>query len=163
MFSSTLPELKLLNDGKRRLFVDPASISSGWALFEGSKLVGQGTVLADKRRTVFERLSYVYGQYLAINQLEQYEEVHIEKIPRRCHHYTIWSVAVIGLALYSLSGGPVDDDLPVRSWQKVVNWRGNEKAWQLKLQAGSEDETVAVLLGHYYLNKLYLEQEGKDL
>lgn len=133
---------------KRRLFIDPASISSGWALYEGAKLVAHGTVATEKKWSVFVRLHDIWRQYRQLS-FTNLDEVHIEKLPRRCHHYTMWSVGVIGHALVPLTS-KIDDEAPVKSWQKHVSWRDVEGSWKERGYK-SEDEFAAVCIGKWYV------------
>lgn len=138
-------------DTVSRLFIDPASISSGWALYRGSTLVDHGTVLADKRLGVFARLQSIATHYKELSKRLSYEEFHIEKMPRRVHYYTIWSCGVIGTSLkHSLCDGK--DDIPVRSWQKFVDWDTIRDDWEG--QYVSQDEWAAICMGRYYLGVL---------
>lgn len=120
----------------------------------------QGTVLAPKKDTIFSRLLYIWECYKYLILNHSVDEVHIEKIPRSCHQYTIWSVAIIG-TIGSHNSSYVSDDIWISSWQKITSWRGNEKKYQEKYKTQSEDEAAAICMGLYYLNKLYVESEEK--
>lgn len=152
---------------KKRLFVDPASISTGWAFFVGNKFVASGTVRADKRNPVFERLADLWARYRTVSA--QLDEVHLERLPRSrtCAIQTHWSVGVIGAAL-AKTGAEISEDIPPTAWQKAVGWKtvkaaaGQPRTY--KLEAGSsllpfvakvesDDELSAVGLGLYWLAK----------
>lgn len=134
-----------------RLFIDPASVSSGWALFKGKALCASGTVLADKKLNVVARLQQVWSEYRHIFKALAIDEVHIEMMPRRVHHYTIWSVGVIALALYPyVATDKIKDDVPVRSWQKHCDWNSIETEWKERGYT-SEDEMAAIEMGRWYL------------
>jgi hypothetical protein len=133
-----------------RLFVDPASISSGWALFDDAQFVKSGSVCADVKDTIFRRLKFVYKSYRALRG--RAGEVHIEQLPRRCHIYTHWSVSVIGLALWSFRCGVVAD-VPVRSWQRFADWHGAKAPLEAyKGRVASEDELAAIGMGLWWVS-----------
>ena len=138
---------------KLRLFVDPASISSGWALFEGTELLKSGTVQVEAKDAVWTRLRHVYYEYLSLaNSVEMLKvsEVHIEQLPRRCHIYTHYSVGTIGTA-FSPNGCKISGDIPVKSWQAHCDWHGSKKGLEA-YQGGvdSEDELAAIGMGLWY-------------
>ena len=126
-----LPMLKLLDDGKSRLFIDPASRSSGWAFFRGNELIDQGTVIAVDSHDVFKRLEDIYISYWRLAERVSAVEVHIESMPRMVSHFCMWSVGVIGTAVWRPSRGLVKDDIWVQSWQKVTAWKGNRESMKL--------------------------------
>jgi len=78
----------------------------------------------------------------------QIDEVHIETMPRRVHHLCMWSVGVIGLALFKFTGN-ICDDIPVKSWQKHCDWNSIEDKWE-EAGLGSEDELAAMMMGKWY-------------
>lgn len=138
--------------------MDPASISSGWALFRDGEYMRSGTVLVDKAMPIFDRLEEVFYEYHSIFERfnvggHRIDECYIEQLPRRCHHYTHWSVAVIGLAA-SLSGAVTASDIPVPSWQKYCDWRGKQAPLRFyKKKVGSEDELAAIGMGLFWVDK----------
>lgn len=143
----------LPESSKSRLFIDPASISSGWAYYQGKKLVSHGTIATDKKWSVFTRLHDIWSNYRRLVVSGSVDEVHIEQLPRRCHHFTHWSVGVIGHALFpSVSSSQIFGDIPVKAWQKASNWNDRKEKWK---EAGysSEDELAAICMGEYFVNK----------
>lgn len=139
---------------KHLLFIDPASISSGWAYFRNQKLEAQGSVVVDKKLPPFVRLMQVYYSYLELANNAPgplIQEVHIEQLPRRCHIYTHYSVAVAGIAFAS-SDCQVWGDIPVKAWQKYTDWHG-ERAMLKGYTVQTEDELAAIGMGLYYVNK----------
>lgn len=132
---------------KSILYIDPASISSGWALFEGGRLVKSGTVAVDKRDNIFVRLCKIYKGY---KKLEKAEEVHIEQLVRNTHIYTHWSVSVIAIALHH-SGCNIFADVPITSWQKHTDWQGEKAPLNsYKGRVSSEDELAAIGMGLWH-------------
>ena len=144
--------------GLRRLFTDPASISSGWAYYVGKTLKSHGTIRADKSWPVFARLHVIWAGYRNLVVDGSVDEVHIEQLPRMCHHFTHWSVGVIGHACHKFTSA-IESDIPVKSWQKFVGWDGKqgdkfakEGPEPLK-QPESEDERAAIAMGWYWVNR----------
>ncbi len=143
------------SSSKVRLFIDPASISSGWALFEGSKCIASGTVLVNKKDAPFIRLKEVARRYLDLSLThwaQHVEEVHIEQLPRSCHIYTHYSVCAAAIAFAS-GKCTVAGDIPVQSWQKYVDWNGERKILAT-YKVESEDQQAAIGMGLYYTAKI---------
>lgn len=139
----------------RRLFIDPASISSGWAYFNDKELLAHGTIATPKEFNVWTRLADIVSKYRTTMVDGSIDEVHIELLPRRCHIYTHYSVACIGYSLYSKCG-KIHPDIPIKSWQKATDWNGKRKCI---LDArvhneSSEDELAAIGMGIYYTQKV---------
>jgi len=133
---------------KQVIYVDPASISTGWALFEDGQLVDSGTIAVDKKLPVFIRLYKIYKEYRKLRI--KADEVHIEQLVRNTHIFTHWSVSVIALGLFH-NNVQVDADIPIASWQKFVDWK-EEKAplAPYKRRVQSEDELAAIGMGLYH-------------
>lgn len=137
---------------KRILYVDPASISTGWALFEDGKLKSSGTIIADKRLPIFVRLFQIYKQYR--KKKFDVEEVHIEQLVRNTHIYTHWSVSAIALGVLR-GNNSVDADIPIQSWQKFTDWKGQQTPLEgYKRRVSSEDELAAIGMGLYHSSKI---------
>jgi Holliday junction resolvasome RuvABC endonuclease subunit len=136
---------------KRRLFIDPASISSGWAIFEGKTYVKSGTIAVDKRLDVYARLSLLSSLYYNFVVDGSLDEIHIEQLPRRCHIYTHYSVGVIGTSL-SRKCSVIKGDIPVKSWQAATGWEARKKGWA-DVNCTSEDELAAICMGEYWVGK----------
>jgi len=133
---------------KRILYVDPASISSGWALFEDGKLIDSGTVAVDKKMNVFLRLHHIYKAYKKLRLSPN--EIHIEQLVRNTHIYTHWSVSVIALSMFRRNV-QVDADIPISSWQKFTDWKGNKAPLKdYKRWVRSEDELAAIGMGLWH-------------
>lgn len=149
--------------GIRRLFVDPASTKTGWALFRGEKIVSHGTIQitgTDK----FKRLFDLFTEYSKLMSLNL-DEVHIECIPvafnrRQAFNMKplMYSVGVIAIALWDGFTEIYDDIIPT-AWQKHVNWERKRKCLK-RYHAKSEDELAAIFMGKYYLDKI--KKEKKD-
>lgn len=149
---SRIPESK---QPVRRLFIDPASNSTGWALFEGKQLLTSGTITADGEKNSFVRLEVIGLQYETLGaRLRVIDECHIERMAGRPSHIVHHSVGVIGYALgaYCLE---VNADIPVQSWQKHCDWKTTKAALEAyKGRVASEDELAAIGMGLYYTNKV---------
>lgn len=138
---------------KHRLFIDPASISTGWALFLDDKLIKSGTIATDKKGNIFDRLNIIYKEYKKL-KFDKVDEVHIEQLVRNTHIYTHWSVSVIAMALYN-TGCTIAADVSISSWQKATAWKTTKdpiKAY--KGRVNSEDELAAIGMGTYYTRRL---------
>lgn len=137
---------------KLRLFIDPASISTGWALFSDDTLLQSGTVATNKKNDIFDRLHSIYKEYKKL-KFKNVDEVHIEQLVRNTHIYTHWSVSVIAMALYA-SGRTISADVSISSWQKATSWKTTKdpiKAY--KGRVSSEDELAAIGMGTYYTRR----------
>lgn len=133
---------------KRILYVDPASISTGWALFENGKLQASGTVAVDKKMPVFLRLHHIYKAYKKLRLSPH--EIHIEQLVRNTHIYTHWSVSVIALSMFRRNV-QVDADIPISSWQKFAEWKEKQTPLQsYKRRVRSEDELAAIAMGLWH-------------
>lgn len=138
-------------DSTRRLFIDPASISTGWAYFVGKELKNHGTIAVENALDVFTRLGKISRLYYQTVVTDSVDEVHIEQLPRRCHHYTHWSVGVIGTAIVPHCTN-IKADIPVPSWQKHCEWKsGAKRVKALAGRVGSEDELAAIGMGLWYV------------
>lgn len=142
--------------------MDPASGSSGWALFEGPKYVRSGTVAVNKKKKFDKRLQDVYSRYQELD-FEPLDEVHVEDVPRsrKCHIYVHYSIGVILSALAERTAVS-KVDIPVNSWQKYVDWERENKESPVdckepKLKkyrgAASRDEQAAISMGLWYLSE----------
>ena len=142
----------MLKQPKHRLFIDPASISTGWALFSDDELVRSGTVATNKKDDVFDRLNYIFNEYKKL-KFTNVDEVHIEQLVRNTHIYTHWSVSVIAMALYN-TDRVIAADISISAWQKATSWKTTKdpiKAY--KGRVSSEDELAAIGMGTYYTRR----------
>jgi Holliday junction resolvasome RuvABC endonuclease subunit len=142
----------VLKQPKHRLFIDPASISTGWALFSDDELIRSGTVATNKKDDVFDRLNYIFNEYKKL-KFTNVDEVHIEQLVRNTHIYTHWSVSVIAMALYN-PDRVIAADISISAWQKATSWKTTKdpiKAY--KGRVSSEDELAAIGMGTYYTRR----------
>lgn len=142
----------MLKQPKHRLFIDPASISTGWALFSDDELIRSGTVATNKKDDVFDRLNYIFNEYKKL-KFTNVDEVHIEQLVRNTHIYTHWSVSVIAMALYN-PDRVIAADISISAWQKATSWKTTKdpiKAY--KGRVSSEDELAAIGMGTYYTRR----------
>lgn len=109
-------------DSKRRLFVDPASYKTGWALFEGTKCVEFGPLWA-KGDDAFLRMHDLYLDYFELCDRLQPDESYIEKFrvyATKRGGLVIGSVYVIAAALRVY--GPVGW-VWTQHWQKYAGYK----------------------------------------
>lgn len=139
----------------RRLFIDPASKSSGWALFEDKTLLTHGTIAVDPKLPVFERLRDLGNLYFQL-PVGRVDEVHIEQLVRNTHIFTHYSVAIIGAALqqgYKDNARTVDADVPISSWQAYTRWHKDKEILKPYIRlVESEDQLAAIGMGLYWVN-----------
>lgn len=139
-----------------RLFIDPASISTGWALFKDREFVQSGTVKVSPLLDVYMRIDMICDHYRELD-IPAIEEVHIEQLVRMTHIFTHYSVGAIGATLVSTKVR-VAADVPIKSWQKHVEWKakkGQPFTVGGKLQpyvstVHSQDELAAIGMGIYW-------------
>ena len=142
-----------------RLFIDPGSKSCGWALFRGSNFEKAGTFKIDKRWEAFKRLGNLVEQISAwycTNKAGEIAEVHIETLNYQTHFVTIHSVGVIGATFSCFNIPTIEQDIPIKSWQKFAEWDKIQDWWaedrpQVWLW-DSEDAWAAYWMGRYWLN-----------
>lgn len=141
------------------VFIDPASISLGVAIFSGSRLLKSVGIVAPKKDSIFARLRTVQRELATVLGMllgngYKIKEVHIEQLVRTTHIYTHWSVGVIG-TVASLYCDSVDADIPIKSWEKFARWHEERPAWVKTYQrrVETEDELAAICMGKWYLNE----------
>lgn len=135
-----------------RLFIDPASISSGWALFIGKTLFVSGTVKVSVK-SQFDRLAAVGMEYQKIGSKFRPQEVHIEQFGGRPHHILHWAVGLIGTTLKTATN-KVGQDVPVSAWQKEMDWKNSREPLTAYLdKVDSEDELAAIGMGLYWVRR----------
>lgn len=125
-------------------FIDPASISSGWAIYSNGTLVKSSSFTADKKNAIATRLKKIYNYYYKLMLKYKVNEVHIERLVRNTHIHTHWAVGVIMAACSSAK--KVDADISIKSWQTATNWNRLSKKSQT-------DEQAAILMGRYFYEK----------
>jgi hypothetical protein len=156
-----------------KLFCDPGSKSAGWALFKGRELLASGTCAAEQTSAsesdAFRRLAVIMKKFAALGSY-QFEEVFIEQLNTRTHHYTHWAVGAIG-GLLAASGAPVRACVNPMSWQKYCGWVKKKKdatsledvtcglevlrAMQKRGHVSSLDELAAIGMGLYWTNGVH--------
>lgn len=139
---------------KRRIFIDPASRSSGWAQFIGPKFEKAWTFeLKDKDPFVrLHQLSSLVHNFVVDGSVQ---EAHIETMNYGVHYACIWSVGVIGATL-ARKDIKVEQDIPVKAWQKDANWKETQYLWETIHSPwpwASEDEWAAYNMGVWWLKK----------
>lgn len=140
---------KPLTDSKLRLFVDPASYSTGWALFRGSECRQSGTITADGGDIGLRlaRIARVYWCLYGTAQLpNDNTDLYIELIPGTCSYYVQWSVGAILANLCCWRRVKLVGRVAPKAWQKTVDWTGNRMLLS-RYKVGSEDELAAIGMG----------------
>lgn len=137
----------------RRMFIDPGSRSSGWAVFEGAELVRHGTVTL-KGKDVDERMRGLWQAYRQIAEREKPEAVFIERMNRRVHRYCLWA-SNLTRTVFSIYGGkPKFEEISPGTWKKYLSESGQTletlgSFWSV----ASGDESVAISMGYAVLEK----------
>lgn len=146
-----------------RLFIDPASKSTGWALFKGNQLLKSGTVIV--KGNIHERLVALHWRYAHLFQgrtLIDLKECHIEQFGGRPHRYLVFSVGVLISAIDYAE--ETTQDVPVSSWQKYTDWKGNRLTLLDYLdKVESEDELAAIGMGLWYTEEKLGYGKGKEV
>ena len=111
----------------RRMFVDPGSISAGWALAEGVQVLCSGTIDANARADASVRMAEIGRKFQAqAHELQtlgfNWSESCIERIPNACALETHHAVGVIRAALSPYSKVRFDPLLIPSAWQKYCGW-----------------------------------------
>jgi len=121
----------------------------GRVLMDAGPMIGTGTNIFARLRCLYYKYRSLYYDHRKRFGFDQ-ADVHIEQLPRQCHHYTHWSVGVIGVAF---EDDNILADLPVQSWQKYAEWKGERLPLKPYLESVStDDELAAIGMGLWYLN-----------
>lgn len=147
------------NEHRRRLFIDPASNSTGYAFFVGATLVQSGNIVVDNKkkptRPDADKLRDLFEEYHELSIALAPDEVHIEQLNYGTHFKCIWSVGAI---MAAFGNGPVvQQDISPGSWKKHAQWDGHDTTAG-PYQGLLEDERAARCMGDYYLSTLNLEE-----
>lgn len=105
-----------------RLFIDPASKQTGWALFKNNKVIKSGTVAV--KGDLSCRLNQLYWQYahkFSIRTKVELKECHIEQFGGTINNTVVQAVGAIRAGVWNICPN-VEQDIPVRTWQKYVGW-----------------------------------------
>lgn len=158
---------------KNRLFIDPGSVSTGYAFFKGMEMLQSGTIKA--RGTKFERMADLYNKYYALMHVAlgnmKPDEVLLETLPV-CTNPKIafnmkpmyYSVGAITAAVQGRCEHIriIEDKLYPSQWQKYIGW-DKTKTTALKQphtmhvdvegyrrRVRSLDELAAIAMGVFY-------------
>ena len=140
----------------RRLFVDPASRATGWALFEDKQCIEHGAIVAGGN-DAFLRMHDLYLDYFELGDRLQPDECYLEQFrvySTKRGGLVIGSVYVIGAALrcYSEVGW-----VWTQHWQEFAGYKkGQPPKGRLKKfedEAASEDVLAAIGMGLWYTEK----------
>jgi len=137
----------------RHLFIDPASYSTGWAVFENGELKRHGTIKAVSP-VIGLRLVELYRSYLGFVVTDSLDNVTVERMNRLVHYYVIWSVAAILTAIFTKCPRISLNELSPSTWKR---WLSENKLQLSSLKAvytvASDDEAVAIAMGFAYYKK----------
>lgn len=145
--------------GRKALFIDPASISAGWAFFVDGRFVATGTVCARKSDNQFRRLVAIYQGFEKVYERYKPEDVHIEQLNYGVQYACLWSVGVIGF-LFASRNVMVAQDIPVTSWQSACNWKSIKEQWIKNQDFSSEDAFAAYQMGRWFVGEYYNHEES---
>jgi len=146
----------------RRMFVDPGTNVTGWALFDDDELVDSGTISAMKG-PAFRRLLEIGKAYARLASELQPDQVYFERMNRIVHVSVIWSIGTIGYAIKRAHEAAeimdsTDSQISPSSWKKYDKETGAYNIY--RPDSGSDDETVAILLGLVYLKNMRGNNNG---
>lgn len=144
---------------QRRLFVDPGSISAGWALFKGKSFLRSGTLkVPNPKGKPFERLAKLQQLWegtLDSGTVGKVEEVHIEYFRKNLAPALWGSVWILGTSAQR-RGIKVYQDCWMASWQRFCGFKKGEPPTFSKLKkyykelSEREDELSAVGVGLWW-------------
>lgn len=140
----------------KRLFIDPATYDTGWALFDDNGELLQSGKIQVKSGRLFERLLALKNEYRDLAAWLKPDSVHIERMNHRVHT-CIWSVAAILVGVEE-AGVPVDDKNPdfqisPNSWQAKVRWKRADSLAEYRGEVESIDQLAAIGMGVFYFMK----------
>jgi Holliday junction resolvasome RuvABC endonuclease subunit len=139
-----------MTDTKLRVFVDPASISTGWAAFRGTQLIEHGSIKVKAASNTAERLGPIFDRYLELFQRLRPDEIHIEQFAGKVHHKCVMSVSTIYAAAWCADVW-ADQDCSVSSWQAWAKWHGDKLPIKnYETQVDSQDELAAIGIGLWF-------------
>lgn len=135
----------------KRLFIDPATEKTGWALFINGQLVESGSIQVAGRMA--ERLLKIKNAYRELATRLVPDSVHVEQMNHRVH-VCIWSVGAIIVGMEE-AGVHVDVKAPgfqisPTGWQTWVGWRRGNALGEYRERVGSADELAAIGMGLYW-------------
>lgn len=141
----------------RHMFIDPASYSTGWAVFENGIIKSHGTIKVGSPK-IGQRLRELYLCYSGLIVKDSVDMFVLERMNTRVHYYVIWAVAAILTGAYSKCFKADLDEMSPNTWKKWLKDRklGLHSIRELTC-VDSEDECVAIAMGHAYFKKEALD------
>jgi Holliday junction resolvasome RuvABC endonuclease subunit len=137
-----------------RLFIDPASKSTGWALFSDSGLVHHGSVVAPEGDPS-ERLLWLFERYAAIAGLYKPDEVVIERMNFTVAYVVVWSAGVILTAIRKGAPQAPQHQMSPATWKKYLDSLGLKRSHVAAMfGCETEDEATAILMGQAFTYNL---------
>ena len=132
------------------MFIDPASKSTGWALFVGKKLEAHGAV--EVEGAISKRLAKLHVKYRHVFAKHSPEEVHIENFRRNLAIQLHWSVGTI-ISAAGYQGVEAKQDCWMSSWQRYTSFKkGGPYGKLTEYIVESEDELSAIGIGLWWVN-----------
>ena len=159
---------------KRLMCIDPASISSGWAIAEhDGTLVASGTILAPKAASLPLRMWVIFSSTLEVIKKYNPKIVVIEQMSKKTHHAVNMSIGV-ALAVCGKQGVYADANLVPGQWK--AHWgirvpKGEKKTqyvrdafsknYPLLVGTTSSDDEIEAILMVGYLAHLINKRKGE--
>lgn len=132
------------------LYIDPATYSTGWAVFEGGVLIAHGTIRVDSP-DIGLRLLGLKNQYRDIALQYKPSRVVIEQMNRVVHHSILWAIGAVitGCAEAGVEFPKPAGDWQVSpsAWQKTVKWKDSGSMPEHRQLVKSIDELAAIGIG----------------
>jgi hypothetical protein len=116
---------------KRALFIDPASVSTGWALVQEGVPLISGTAVANPKAYWGQRLADLASQYRDVaarltNTGCGFSTAYFERIPNLCADEVWFSIGAIAAGLAPYCRPEFATSLVPTQWQKRVGWVAKE-------------------------------------
>lgn len=143
-----------------RVFVDPASRSAGYAVYDDEKLIESGTLLAVGDDEV-ERMVQLWAGFKKVAERIKPEELYVERMNYQVHYLVQWAVGIVKTVFAIYGGTKVHGDVSPNSWKAFLKREaltlGGIKAMN---DTSSDDEAVAIGLGLWFFDKRKREEEA---
>lgn len=159
----------------RVLALDQATVKSGWALFEGKELINHGVISINEKLSTPARISQVNEELIRKINLYQPDKVLIEDIQLQEKNQNALGITtfkvlaeLLGVLQNTLETYKIEYEIvPPATWRAAVGVKGrtrNDKkksgqliVKQLYNQIFSNDESDAILIGKYEIDKIQPE------
>lgn len=174
-FTSSKEKQTKKKKGFRVLALDQATVKSGWALFEGKELINHGVISINEKLSTPARISQVNEELIRKINLYQPDKVLIEDIQLQEKNQNALGITtfkvlaeLLGVLQNTLETYKIEYEIvPPATWRAAVGVKGrtrNDKkksgqliVKQLYNQIFSNDESDAILIGKYEIDKIQPE------